>query len=91
MSDQGSNFGGSNFGGGGIGSGVGAGNGKIADKLHNVVDQATDRASDFATRARSSMDGWLRDLGAMMERRPVATIAIGVGIGYLLAKLRGRD
>lgn len=90
MSDQGSNFGGSNF-GGGSGLGAGAGNGKIADKLHNVVDQATDRASDYASRARSSMDGWLRDLGAMMERRPVATIAIGVAVGYLLAKIRGRD
>jgi hypothetical protein len=82
MSDQGSNFGGSN---------VGAGNGRVADRLHNVVDQATDRASDVYSRARTSVDGWLRDLGAMMERRPVATIFIGISIGYILAKLRGRD
>ena len=96
MPDQGSNFGGGNFGGGA--SNLGAGNGKIADRLHNVVEQASDKASDFASRARSGFDtarssvgGWMRDLTAMMERRPIATIFVGIGIGYLFAKLRGRD
>ena len=83
MADQGNTF--------------GAGNGKIADRLHNAVDQASDKASDFASRARSSFDsarssvgGWLSDLTAMMERRPIATLFIGVGVGYMLAKLRNR-
>ncbi|HTJ45609.1 MAG TPA: hypothetical protein VL463_26080 [Kofleriaceae bacterium] len=94
MADQG-NFGGGNFGSGS--SSMGAGNGKIADKLHNVVDQASDKASDFASRARSSydsarssVDGWLHDLSAVMERRPIATLFVGIGVGYLFAKLRGR-
>lgn len=66
-------------------------NGKIADKLHNVVDQASDRASDIASKARTNLDSWIRDLGAMMERHPVRTVFIGVAAGYLLAKFRGRS
>lgn len=63
---------------------------KVADRLHNAVDSATDRASDMAARARTSLDGWIRDLGAQMERHPIATIFIGFGAGYILAKFRGR-
>jgi len=63
---------------------------RIADKLHHAVDQATDRASDMASHARTNIDTWVRDLGTMMQRRPIATIAIGVACGYLLARLRRR-
>jgi len=95
------NFGGSNFGSTTGGNSKAIDPNKVADKLHNVVDQASERATefankakaraeDFASTARTSIDGWLRDLGAAMERRPLATIAIGVACGYVLAKIRNR-
>ena len=84
---------GSDFGSdvGALGKDVSKSASKVSDRLHDVVDQAADRASDMAQRARSSLDGWIRDLGAAMERHPIATIFIGFGTGYLLAKIRGRD
>jgi hypothetical protein len=73
----------------------------VKEKMHHAVDSAADRASELASRAkeravdyahnaRGSIDQWVRDLGSMMERRPIATIAIGVAFGYFLAKMRNR-
>lgn len=97
------NFGGSsNFGAGNgkvggvdkmaekIGDTLGVDGGKIAEKLHNAVDQASERASDMANKARKSFTGWIRDLGGVMEQHPIATVFIGVGAGYILAKFRNR-
>ena len=93
-----STFGGSNA---GSNSKLGHEASGVKDKVHHAVDVAADRAgemasrakeraSDMASSARGSIDGWIRDLGSMMERRPIATIAIGVAFGYFLAKLRNR-
>jgi hypothetical protein len=67
------------------------GAGKITDRVHHAVDQVSDRASDIAARTRSGMEGRMHDVGAFMKRRPLTSIALGVGFGYLLAKFRGRS
>ncbi len=95
------NFGGSNHGTGNTKAGIdkmadklgdklGVDGGKIAEKLHNAVDTASERANEMADKARKSFSGWIRDLGAVMEQHPVATVLIGVSAGYVLAKYRNR-
>ena len=68
-------------------------NGKLGDKnltgkLHDVVDQASDKASDLAGRAKDGFEVRMRKLGDVIVARPVGSVLIAFGVGYLLAKLR---
>ena len=68
-------------------------NGKLGEKnltgkLHDVVDQASDKASDLAGRAKDTFEVRMRKLGDLIVARPIGSVLIAFGVGYLLAKLR---
>jgi hypothetical protein len=77
----------------GSGSDFGAGNGKIADhkltgKIHDVVDQASDKASDIAARAKDTAGVQMRRLSDLIVARPIGAVLIAFGVGYILSKFR---
>jgi ElaB/YqjD/DUF883 family membrane-anchored ribosome-binding protein len=64
--------------------------GTVSARLHHAVDGAADRMSSIKDGARDRGAALLKDLGGAMSRHPIATVAIGLGAGYLLARLRAR-
>lgn len=74
--------------------GSGARNGKSAagftSRMHDVVDRASNSASEFAHRTREGLGAKLHDISELIARRPVAAIAIAFGVGYLFARRRLR-
>jgi ElaB/YqjD/DUF883 family membrane-anchored ribosome-binding protein len=65
-------------------------NGPSKVHLDDAVEQVAERLGAMKARARDSLDGAIKDLGAAMARHPVATVAIGLGAGYVLARLLAR-
>ena len=75
------------------GGSIGANNGKIAehkvaDRLHNVVDQASDKASELAARAKDSAGLQVRKVSDLIVARPIGAVCLAFGLGFVLAKLR---
>jgi ElaB/YqjD/DUF883 family membrane-anchored ribosome-binding protein len=65
-------------------------NGPLKAHLGDAVDEVAERMSEMKARASDSLAVAIKDLGAAMSRHPVATVAIGVGAGYVLARLLAR-
>jgi ElaB/YqjD/DUF883 family membrane-anchored ribosome-binding protein len=64
-----------------IGDFVSATLGRIAAQVRNTADAATDSLEDDATKAGTDI---LRKIWDEMERRPLLTLALAAGAGYLL-------
>jgi hypothetical protein len=81
-------IGGSESGSGWFGGNHRATKERFTNRLHEVVDHASNSASDLAQRTREGFGTKLRDLSELIARRPVAAIAIAFGVGYLFARRR---
>lgn len=64
--------------------------GSVKTHLHEAVDEVADQVSSMKARARDGLEATLKDLRAAMTRHPIATVAIGFGAGYVLARLLAR-
>jgi hypothetical protein len=62
----------------------------LTGRMHDVVDRASNSASDLAHRTREGVGAKLHNLTDLIARRPLAAIAIAFGIGYLFARRRLR-
>jgi hypothetical protein len=58
----------------------------ITGRMHEVVDRASNSASDIAHRTREGVGTRLRDLTDLIARRPMAAVVIAFGVGYLFAR-----
>lgn len=56
----------------------------------STTETARERAEDIAGRAKQHAQSLAQDLGALMRRHPFATVAVGLGVGYVLARLLHR-
>jgi ElaB/YqjD/DUF883 family membrane-anchored ribosome-binding protein len=61
---------------------------RIAAQVRNTADAATDRLADEATEASTDM---IKRIWAEMERRPLMTLALAAGAGYLLGLIGKQD
>ena len=60
------------------------------EKVSHVFDDATSRASKMASRAKDVASSKASSASGLMREHPIATIAIGLGIGYLAAMILRR-
>ncbi len=49
-----------------------------------------EQLDEIAAHAKLRVQSLVNDLGGLMRRHPLATVAVGLGIGYLLARLLHR-
>ena len=71
---------------------------EIGERIQSALDDAQTRLSDAgqrlsrsAARAREMATQRIDSLGELMQRHPVATIAVGLGVGFVLGRLMARD
>lgn len=57
------------------------------EKVSNGISHAGERIVDFKDEAARSLGKRVDALGAMMKRHPFASIGIGLGAGYVLARI----
>lgn len=62
----------------------------MLDGAQEKLSGAKDTAFSAASRARASAGDKVDTLGSMMQKHPIATIAIGCAAGYLLGRLTAR-
>jgi len=55
----------------------------VDQRLHDAADRLSEMKDDVAKNLHERVDS----LGTLMKAHPLAAIGIGVGIGYLLARL----
>jgi hypothetical protein len=58
----------------------------IGERLHG----AGERFADLSEHAMKSVGDRLGELALLMKKHPIAAIGVGLGIGYLLARLLHR-
>lgn len=66
----------------------------IGSRVQSMLDSASERLSGAKTRVRSAASTArttagekVETLGDLMHRHPLATIAIGLGVGYILGRV----
>ncbi len=66
---------------------------RIGSRVQSMLDGASERLSGAKTRVRSAASTArttagekVESMGDLMHRHPLATIAIGLGVGYLLGR-----
>lgn len=71
---------------------------EIGDRIQHALDDAQSRLSDAGqrlsratTKARDFAGEKVDTLGDIMQKHPLATIAIGLGVGYVIGRLMARD
>ncbi len=57
----------------------------LNEKAHRVYDDASSRASQFASRAKDVVSSRASSMSSMMREHPMATVAIGLCAGFLIA------
>ena len=62
--------------------------GRIAAQVRDTAGAATDRLTDEATEAGTDM---IKKIWHEMERRPMTTLALAAGAGYLLGLIGRQD
>ncbi|WP_419898298.1 hypothetical protein [Roseomonas sp. USHLN139] len=62
----------------------------VEEQINPALSRAGSRAQDLASQLGSSTRSEAQQVATMVRDRPVATIAVAVGIGFLLAKLLKR-
>jgi ElaB/YqjD/DUF883 family membrane-anchored ribosome-binding protein len=62
----------------------------VADKVSNVADRIRGGATSVTGAAKSGT-GAMQRIGAEIERRPMMTVAIALGIGFLAGLVGRRD
>lgn len=55
----------------------------IGQRLHDASDRLSEMKDDVAKNVHERVDS----LGALMKAHPWASIGVGIGVGYLLARL----
>ncbi len=70
---------------------------KISSRVQSMLDGASEklsgakaRVSSAASTARSTAGEKVESVGDLMHRHPIATIAIGLGVGYILGRIMAR-
>jgi ElaB/YqjD/DUF883 family membrane-anchored ribosome-binding protein len=70
---------------------------RIGTRVQTMLDQASEklsgakaRVSTAASSARSTAGAKVETMGDMMHKHPLATIAIGLGAGYILGRIMAR-
>jgi ElaB/YqjD/DUF883 family membrane-anchored ribosome-binding protein len=61
---------------------------RIAAQVRDTADAATDTLADKATEASTDM---IKKIWEEMERRPLVTLALAAGAGYLLGLISKQD
>jgi len=61
--------------------------GKVSDGISNGLHDAGARIVDFKDDAARSLGKRVDTLGAMMKKHPLLSIGIGLGAGYVLARI----
>ncbi|HVK73638.1 MAG TPA: hypothetical protein VM734_09965 [Kofleriaceae bacterium] len=71
---------------------------EIGERIQGALDDAQSRLSDAgarltrsASRARELASERVESLTELMQRHPIATIAIGLGVGFVIGRLMARD
>lgn len=62
----------------------------MEDQINPALNRASGRAQDLASQLSSTARHEAQQAAGIMRDRPIATIAVAVGIGFLLAKLLKR-
>jgi ElaB/YqjD/DUF883 family membrane-anchored ribosome-binding protein len=60
------------------------------ERVARAASGASDRVSSAASSAKDRGGALIDSLGTMMKQHPFATIAIGLGVGFVVAKLMAR-
>lgn len=70
---------------------------RIGSRVQSMLDGASEkfsgakaRVSSAASTARSTAGEKVESMGDLMHRHPLATIAIGLGVGYILGRVMAR-
>lgn len=70
---------------------------RIGSRVQSMLDGASEkfsgakaRVSSAASTARTTAGEKVEFMGGVMHRHPLATIAIGLGVGYILGRLMAR-
>lgn len=70
---------------------------KIGARVQTMLDGASEkfsgakaRVSSAASTARATAGEKVETMGDLMQKHPIATIAIGLGVGYVLGRLMAR-
>ncbi|HUQ05129.1 MAG TPA: DUF883 C-terminal domain-containing protein [Kofleriaceae bacterium] len=71
---------------------------KISSRVQSMLDGASEklsgakaRVSSAASTARTTAGEKVESVGDIMHRHPIATIAIGLGVGYIIGRLMARS
>jgi ElaB/YqjD/DUF883 family membrane-anchored ribosome-binding protein len=62
----------------------------VEEQIHPALSRAGNRAQDLASQLGSTTRNEAQHVAGVLRDRPVATIAVAVGVGFLLAKLLKR-
>jgi ElaB/YqjD/DUF883 family membrane-anchored ribosome-binding protein len=60
---------------------------RVSDGISHRLHDAGERIVDFKDDAARSLDKRVDALGVMMKKHPLLSIGIGLGVGYLLARI----
>jgi len=61
----------------------------MQDRVGPALSDAADKVQDYAHRARAGIETQTDALSATIRERPIAAVAIGAGVGFLIGRLLG--
>ena len=64
--------------------------GTESDSVGQRIEQASNRIGDIKDSVVNNLEKRVGSLGAMIEDHPFAAVGIGLGVGYLIARLLHR-
>ncbi len=71
---------------------------EIGERIQGALEDAQTRLTDAGarlskatSRARDVAGDKFESLGSLMAKHPVATVAIGLGVGFVIGRLMARD
>ncbi|MGE0546318.1 MAG: hypothetical protein AB7O24_08370 [Kofleriaceae bacterium] len=66
---------------------------RVQDVIGNVADRVghvAERVGDAGGRMKDSASRRIETVGDLISKHPIAALAIGLGVGYLFARIRRR-
>jgi ElaB/YqjD/DUF883 family membrane-anchored ribosome-binding protein len=63
---------------------------EVADRMHDVVESVKHGLSSAKTQVSRRASSFSHSVADLIKTHPFATIAIGLSLGFLFAKLRSR-